>query len=109
MQQHQLRKAGCAVLRQGARPLATSLATRRLRAAVAVAGLDVSKGSLAGTNTAAHTHDDWTMFGAPSRTGEYQQLSVNTHAHAHKAGVSQRGVRFSAWTNVGLDKVVRFF
>jgi hypothetical protein len=22
--------------------------------------------------------DDWTMFGAPSRTGEYQQLSVNS-------------------------------
>jgi hypothetical protein len=29
--------------------------------------------------------DDWTMFGTPSVTAEYQQLSVNTQRAAHTA------------------------
>jgi hypothetical protein len=42
-------------------------------------------GSKNQTSAYRHTHgtkacdDDWTMFGTPSKTGEYQQLFVNTH------------------------------
>jgi hypothetical protein len=40
--------------------------------------------------------DDWTMFGAPSKTGEYQQLSVNTAAPletVHTAWMTQARVQ----------------